>query len=121
MHKLAKRTHLPAQPLAAAPHARSANPCGHEGPTTRIDFWQNEPNLGERVSAAAAAGMGASADRVPSASMLPAAIIARSFSPRFSLEPRAQPYTHAAAVLINKHHAGGLQCPADGEIIGERQ
>jgi hypothetical protein len=89
--------------------------------STRIDFWQNEPNPGDGVPAAVAAGTGTSAGRAPSAYMLLAAIIARSFSPRFSLEPRAQPHTHSAAVLINKHHARGLHRPADGQIIHERQ
>jgi hypothetical protein len=98
------------------------NPCeDEEALSTRIEFWQNEPILGDRVFPAADAGMGTSARRVPSAYMLLAAINARSFPPRFSLDPRAQPHTHSAAVLINKHHAGSLQCPADGEIIGQRQ
>jgi hypothetical protein len=45
MLELAERTQIPAQPLAVAPHARSANPCEHKGSATGIDFWQNEPNL----------------------------------------------------------------------------
>lgn len=45
MHKLAKRTQIPAQPLAIAPNARSANLYEHRESATRIDFWQNEPNL----------------------------------------------------------------------------